>query len=165
MPGIYENIMEAERLLDECYELETGEIDEAKEAELLALKEQIINEGLESLCNLRADKLAYIAGLDGEASRITDKVKAEKKKLASLEDFILLIHRKSGKDKSIAGSWTVGIRKSVQVKIIDPDFNDPRFFITKQTSQLDKMKLKDALKNGEEIPGAELVTNYNLNVK
>lgn len=127
MPGIYENIMEAERLLDECYDLETGEVDEEKEAELLALKEQIINEGLENLCNLRADKLAYIAGLDGEASRITDKVKAEKKKLASLEDFILLIHRKSGKDKSVAGSWTVGTRKSVQVKIIDPDFNDPRF--------------------------------------
>lgn len=165
MPGIYENIMEAERLLDECYDLETGEIDEAKEAELLTLKEQIINEGLESLCNLRADKLAYIAGLDSEASRIADKVKAEKKKLASLEDFILLIHRKSGKDKSIAGSWTVGTRKSVQVKIIAPDFNDPRFFITKQTSWLDKMKLKDALKNGEEIPGAELVTNYNLSVK
>lgn len=165
MPGIYENIMEAERLLDECYDLETGEVDEEKEAELLALKEQIINEGLESLCNLRADKLAYIAGLDGEASRIADKVKAEKKKLASLEDFILLIHRKSGKDKSIAGSWTVGTRKSVQVKIIAPDFNDPRFFITKQTSWLDKMKLKDALKNGEEIPGAELVTNYNLSVK
>lgn len=165
MPGIYENIMEAERLLDECYDLETGEVDEEKEAELLALKEQIINEGLENLCNLRADKLAYIAGLDGEASRIADKVKAEKKKLASLEDFILLIHRKAGKDKSIAGSWTVGTRKSVQVKIIDPDFNDPRVFITKQTSQLDKMKLKDALKNGEEIPGAELVTNYNLSVK
>lgn len=34
MPGIYENIMEAERLLDECYNLETGEVDEEKEARL-----------------------------------------------------------------------------------------------------------------------------------
>lgn len=30
MPGIYENIMEAERLLDECYDLETGEVDEER---------------------------------------------------------------------------------------------------------------------------------------
>lgn len=165
MPGIYENIMEAERLLDECYDLETGEVDEEKEARLAAAKDALIAEGLESLCNLRADKLAYISGLDAEAARITDKAKAEKKKLASLEDFILLIHRKSGKDKSIAGSWTVGTRKSVQVRIIDPDFNDQRFFVIKQTSQLDKIKLKDALKNGEDVPGAEFVTNYNLSVK
>lgn len=115
--------------------------------------------------SVSADKLAYISGLDAEAARITDKAKAEKKKLAGLEDFILLIHRKSGKDKSIAGSWTVGTRKSVQVRIIDPDFNDQRFFVIKQTSQLDKIKLKDALKNGEDVPGAELVTNYNLSVK
>lgn len=80
MPGIYENIMRAERLLDECYDLETGEVDEEKEAKLAAAKDALIAEGLESLCNLRADKLAYISGLDAEAARITDKAKAEKKK-------------------------------------------------------------------------------------
>ena len=164
MPGIYENIMEAERLLDECYDLETGEVDEKREAELAAKKEALIAEGLENLCNLRADKLAFINGLDAETQRIADKAKAEKKKLASLERFILLIHQKSGKDKSIAGTWTVGTRKSTQVRV-EPDFADPRFFITKTTEQLDKVSLKEALKNGETVPGAELVINYNLSVK
>lgn len=164
MPGIYENILETERLLDECYDLETGEVDKEKEERLAVLKDALIAEGLENLCNLRADKLAYINGLDAEAARITDKAKAEKKKLARLENFILLIHQKSGKDKSIAGIWTVGTRKSTQVRV-EPDFADPRFFITKFTEQLDKVSLKDALKNGETIPGAELVTNYNLSVK
>lgn len=110
MPSIYNNIVETECLLDHCYDLETGEVDEAKEAELLALKEQLINEGLEKLCNLRADKLAYIAGLKAEATRMADKAKAEEKKLSSLEDYIMLIHKKSGEKKALpeagqSASW------------------------------------------------------------
>ncbi len=165
MNDIYEDIIETERLLDQCFDLQTGEVDEAREAELQAKKEALIAEGLEKLCNLRANKIAYISGLDAENKRIAEKTATEKKKLNQLDNFILLIHQKSGKDKSIAGTWTVGTRRSTQVRITDPNFNDPRFFIIKTTEQLDKMSLKEALKNGETIPGAELVTNYNLSVK
>jgi hypothetical protein len=164
MPSIFENILEVEQLIDTAYDLETGEVDEERERELLMVKEQIILTGLEKLCNLRGDKNAYIKALKEEEERINAKRKAEEKKLESLDKYILLIHEKSGKPKSIAGTWTVSTRKSTQVNVIDPTWYDARFFKTETVEKLDKMALKEALKT-EEIKGVELKTNINLVVK
>lgn len=164
MPSIYDNIMEVEQLLDTVYDLETGEIDEEKERELIQLKEQIILSGLEKLCNLRADKVAYAKALKEEEERINLKRKTEEKKIDNLEDYILLIHKKSGQQKSIAGTWTISTRKSTQVNIINPDWHDERFFKQETVEKLDKKALKEALQN-EEIDGVELKTNINLVVK
>lgn len=164
MPSIYDNICEVEQLLDTVYDLETGEIDEDKERELLQLREQIILSGLEKLCNLRGNKAAYIKALKEEEDRINAKRKTEEKKLTSLDDYILLIHQKSGQQKSIAGSWTVSTRKSTQV-ILDDDFNNENFQVIKEVKTVDKAAIKEALKNGEDVDGAKLVTNYNLQIK
>ena len=164
MPSIYDNICEVEQLLDTVYDLETGEIDEDKERELLQLKEQIILSGLEKLCNLRANKEAYVKALKEEEERINSKRKSEEKKIASLENYILLVHEKSGLTKSIAGTWTISTRKSTQVNILDPDWHDDRFFKKEVVEKLDKVALKEALKT-EQINGVELKTNINLVVK
>lgn len=164
MPSIYENILEVEQLIDAAYDLETGEVDEEKERELTQIREQIILSGLEKLCNLRADKAAYAKALKEEEERIKAKRQVEEKKLAGLEDYILLIHQKSGEKKSVAGSWTVSTRTSTSVNIIDPNFADERFIRHEMVEKLDKAALKEALKT-EIIPGAELKTNINLVVK
>lgn len=164
MPSIFENILEVEQLIDTAYDLETGEVDEDRERELLMVKEQIILAGLEKLCNLRGDKNAYIKALKEEEERINTKRKAEEKKLESLDKYILLIHEKSGQTKSIAGTWTVSTRKSTQVNV-NVDWYNPRFFKTITEERLDKVALKEALKAGELIDGATLKTNINLVVK
>lgn len=164
MPSIYDNILEVEQLIDTAYDLETGEIDEEKERELIQVREQIILSGLEKLCNLRADKAAYAKALKEEEERIKSKRQAEEKKLAGLEDYILLIHQKSGEKKSVAGSWTVSTRTSTQVNITDPNFADERFVHRETVEKIDKIALKEALKT-EIIPGVELKTNINLVVK
>jgi hypothetical protein len=164
MPSIYDNICEVEQLLDTVFDIETGEIDEEKERELIQLREQIIISGLEKLCNLRANKEAYVKALKEEEDRINAKRKTEEKKLTSLDDYILLIHQKSGQQKSIAGTWTISTRKSTQVNILDPDWHDDRFFKKEVVEKLDKVALKEALKT-EQINGVELKTNINLVVK
>jgi hypothetical protein len=164
MPSIYDNICEVEQLLDTVFDIETGEIDEEKERELIQLREQIIISGLEKLCNLRANKEAYVKALKEEEDRINAKRKTVEKKLTSLDDYILLIHQKSGQQKSIAGSWTVSTRKSTQV-ILDDDFNNENFQVIKEVKTVDKAAIKEALKNGEDVDGAKLVTNYNLQIK
>lgn len=165
MPSIYENIMETDRLLDACFDLETGEVDEAKEEELKALREKLIAEGLEKLCNLRAEKMAFLEALRTEEDRLAAKETAEEEKIRRLEDYILLIHRQSGKDKSTAGTWTVGTRKSTRVVIKSPEIIDPRFVETRQERIVNKSKIKEALKSGATVAGAELETRENLVVK
>lgn len=164
MPSLYNNIMEIEQLIDAAYDLETGEIDEERERELMIIKEQIILSGLEKLCNLRADKVAYAKALKEEEDRLKTKRAAEEKKISGLDDYILTIHQKSGEKKSIAGTWTISTRLSTQVNVTDPNFNDERFIKRETVEKLDKTALREALKT-EEIPGAELKTNVNLVIK
>lgn len=164
MSSIYDNIMEIEQLIDMAYDLETGEIDEKRERELMLIKEQIILSGLEKLCNLRADKVAYAKTLKEEEERLKAKREAEEKKISGLDNYILTIHQKSGEKKSIVGTWTISTRLSSQVNITDPNFNDERFIRRETIEKLDKTALREALKT-EEIPGAELKTNINLVIK
>ena len=164
MPSIYDNICEVEQLLDTVFDIETGEIDEEKERELIQLREQIIISGLEKLCNLRADKEAYIKALKEEEERINAKRKSEEKKISNLDEYIMLIHQKSGQAKSVAGTWTISTRKSTQVSITNPEWHDARFFKTETVEKLDKAALKEALKT-EQIDGVELKTNINLVIK
>ena len=104
MVSIYEGLADIDRKLERCFDLQTGEIDEAAEAELLQLRAELIGNGLEKLCQHRANLLSGIIGLENEENRICEKISREKKKLDNLEEYIKLIHLRSGNDKSQAGS-------------------------------------------------------------
>jgi 5'(3')-deoxyribonucleotidase len=164
MPNIYDEIFEIEQLLETIYDLETGEINEEKERELLVKRDALINLGLENLCNARGNKVAYINALKEEEERLYNRRKAEEKHLERLNNSILFLHNKNGHSVSIAGTWKISTRKSTQVNVIDPTWYDARFFKTETVEKLDKMALKEALKT-EEIKGVELKTNINLVVK
>lgn len=66
-------------------------------------------------------------------------------------------------DKMELGLRKLSIRNSKAVNIIE-ESKVPNEFIKVETS-IDKMKLKEALKAGEIIPGAELVTNQSIQIR
>ncbi len=162
--SIYNDIIETEKLLDQCYDLETGEIDEEKEKQLAELHEKLIAEGAEKLCKLRANLNAEFDGLYAEKKRLDDALKRKGKQIERLEQSILWIYRHQTEEKLKAGTFTVSFRNSTQVKVAD-DFDDIRYMIVKETRQPDKVAIKEALKAGVVIDGAELVVNQNLTIK
>lgn len=162
--SIYNDVLVAQQLIDECFDLETGEIDEIQEQQAIDLKNEIIAQGLETLCKVRVNYLADIEFLKAEEKRIKEKRQRLEKSLERLEEYMLLIHKQSGKDKSIAGTFTVNTRKSTSV-IIDDDFNDDRFQTIVEEKKIDKTAIKKALTNGEEVAGAYLQINENLQVR
>lgn len=162
--SIYDDIIEVEHLLETCYDLETGEIDEDREAELQAIHEELINSGAEKLCKARANLNAEYEGLLSEKKRIDEALKRDASKLLRLENSIMWIYLHQSEEKLKAGSFTISTRKSTQVKVSD-DFSDERYLIIKEIRQPDKVAIKEALKAGEVIDGAELVVNQNLTIK
>jgi Na+-translocating ferredoxin:NAD+ oxidoreductase RnfC subunit len=162
--SIYDDVLLAQQLIDECFDLETGEINEEQEQEAIKLRDEIIAQGLEVLCKVRVNYLADIEFLKAEEKRIKEKRQRLEKSLDRLEDYILLIHKQSGQDKSIAGTFTVNTRKSTSV-IVDDDFNDERFQTIIEEKKIDKTAIKKALTNGEEVAGAYLQINENLQVR
>jgi hypothetical protein len=68
-----------------------------------------------------------------------------------------------GYDKYDLGLHKLSFRNSTAVNITD-ETHIPAEYIIVET-KVDKMKLKEALKNGEEIKGAELVTNKSIQIR
>lgn len=68
-----------------------------------------------------------------------------------------------GRDRVEVGIHTLSLRNSVAVNITE-ESKIPNEFIKVETS-VDKMKVKEALKRGELIPGAELQTNQSIQIR
>lgn len=160
--SIYDDVLTAEKLINECYDLETGEIFEEQEEQAKALKAEILSQGMETLCKVRANFKAEIDALKAEEKRIADKRKSLENKTDGLDKYIKDILHLSGQDKVKAGSFTVSLRMSEAVKLADnfenKDFGAYEF-------KADKKAIKEALKSGLEIDGAEIVCNLNLQVR
>lgn len=59
----------------------------------------------------------------------------------------------------------INFRKSESVEIEDIGLLDSNFIKTTITKTADKIAIKDAIKSGENVQGAVLVTNQNLQIK
>lgn len=161
--SIYNDVQAAEDLIRQSYDLTTGEItDEKQMVDAEALKVEIIAQGLENLCKVRANKLADIAALKSEIQRLSERAKRADAEVEQLEDYINTIYQKGSEPVQYAGNFTISNRKSTQV-VVAPDFSDMRFI--KIIKYVEKSEIKKALQDGVEIEGAHLQTNYNLQIK
>ena len=159
--AIYNDIEAAEQLLAQTYDAETGEITgDYEAAEKLRAEVQAL--GLETLCKARANRLALIANIKAEEERLRARRQRLEKTVDSLEDDINTVYQHGDSPVQYAGNFTISTRKSTQV-ITDGTFYDERFIRT--ITSVDKAELKKALAAGEQIMGAHLQTNYNLQIK
>ncbi len=131
---------------------------------LMQAKVDTITNGLEALCKIRARKQSDIEALKAEATRMKEKADREAKSLDRLEDYILSMLKRSGEAKLTTGTFTVGTRISNSVWVSE-DFNVPEYMRTTTTTAPDKIAIKEALKNGVNIPGAAITTKENLAIK
>lgn len=159
--AIYNDIDAAEQLLAQTYDAETGEITGDYEA-AEKLRQEVQALGLETLCKARANRLALIANIKAEEERLKARRQRLEKSVDSLESDINAVYQRGDAPVQYAGNFTISTRKSTQV-ITDGTFYDERFIRT--TTSVDKAELKKALTAGEQIMGAHLQTNYNLQIK
>jgi hypothetical protein len=83
---------------------------------------------------------------------------------ARLENIAKQVVTTSGKLEGNAGRW-INLRKSEQVVIETDDVEQIPFEYLRVKYEMDKTKIKQGLKDGQEIPFCRLQTNYNLSWK
>lgn len=159
--AIHNDIDAAEQLIAQCYDAETGEITGDYET-ADKLRQEVQALGLETLCKARANRLAVIANIKAEEERLKARRQRLENTVEELENDINTVYQRGDTPVQYAGNFTISNRKSTQV-IVDPTFFDERFI--KTTTSVDKAELKKALTAGEQIAGAHLQTNYNLQIK
>ena len=157
MAKLYDLVREIEDFEFEVDE-ETGEILNAEDLDNLELEK---NEKIEQLClwikNLKSDAAAYKAEKDSFAK----KQKAAENKAESIKNYIAYI---LAGEKFKTDRVTVSYRKSEQVECLDMSLVDDDYLRFK-APELDKTKIKKALKDGVKVGGCMLVERQNMQIK
>lgn len=174
MASLYSIDERLETLINEAFDIETGEIYESQE-ELdkaiddvgLELDNKIENIGL-FIKNLEAE----VEMLKKEENNLKHRRQTAENKIESLKrylnGYLQAVYPRDedrAKWKFKTAKVVLGYRKSNTVEISNLAELDEKFIKTKTETTVDKMAIKDAIKKGEEVKGAYIKQNLNFSIK
>lgn len=165
MASIYE-LTESMRLLWGL--MESGILEDSDLEEVFANTEEELSIKLEGYCKFIKNLESDVSGLKAEEKRLADKRRVlentiERSKRA-MENALLV----SGEKKMACGSFTVSIQKNPEKVVLDvSEIKDiPEEFFKIPEPEIDRAKIKEALKNGENLEGiAHLEQSESLRIK
>ena len=103
--------------------------------------------------------------IDAEIKRLTQLKKVRDNAVERLKTTLKQAMEMYGVLELKTPTLKISFRKSESVEIIDMDLLDEKYITKKTTEMANKTEIKEALKRGEVIEGAELRTNNNLQIK
>lgn len=151
-------LYEINQAVMDCIDSETGEIlDERRLHSLQMERRQKIRNIACWIKNLRADVQAY----EAEEKTFLRRKTAAKNQAERLQGYLAdCLRGEKISDKEFAISW----RRSQKVQIINESAIPSEYYIP-VPAKLDRAGLKDALKQGNFLPGAELIECNNIQIK
>lgn len=159
MSTLYEMTQNAAKLYDL---LSMGEIDEQTFTDTL---ESIgAGEKINSYCEIINQFKADVKSLKEEILRLTERKdnceNAIERMKSALDEFM----KASGKTKEKTDKFTIYYRNTQSVNILDED-ELPDEYLIPQPPKIDKKAISAAIKDGEKVAGAELVTKSSINIR
>lgn len=121
-------------------------------------------EKVESYCKIIKQLQSDIEMYKGELDRLTARKKSAENGIDRMKSALLGFMQASGQDKVKAGSFAVTTATTQAVEITD-ESAIPCIYLVEQPPKIDKISIKNALKAGEKISGAELVNNTGVRIR
>lgn len=134
-------------------------------ADTLESLDEALEGKVESVLHFRQHLLNEATALKAEEQRLAERRKLREAKADRLKDYVNECLNVAGVKKLETPLYTVSYRKSDIVEITDAKALPVGFLRTNTTTNPDKDAIKKALKAGEVINGAQLVTKANLQIK
>lgn len=106
---------------------------------------------------------ADIDVIQGEIARLTALKKAKESAVERMKESVLNAMRIYEIEKIASPTMTISIRRSEAVEVYDN--LDSEYMTEKVTYAPDKIRIKNSIKTGENVPGARIVENFNLVIK
>lgn len=120
---------------------------------------------LEDYCHVISQLNADVDMFNKEIERLAAKKESAQKGVDRMKSALSAYMQATGREKEKAGTFALSFRKSEAVVINDELALPPAYIRTKTTTAPDKTAIKNAIKSGVEIPGAELQVNKNLQIR
>lgn len=111
--------------------------------------------------NLEADKKAF----EEEEKRFKEKKQAADNRIKSLKLYLEDNMRLTGKTKFKAGFFSFAIQNNPPSVEVFDEALIPKQFLIEQPVKIDRAGIKELLKAGEEVPGAELKQTEGLRIR
>ena len=116
----------------------------------------------EAIIHLIKESESTEAAIDKELARLINLKKRSKSRIVSLTTYLSETVPECGIK---CPTWSATWRKSEAVDITDMSALPDDFKRIKTTCEPDKLAIKSAIKSGENITGASIKINYNLQIK
>lgn len=141
---------------------ETGEILNAEELDELS---GAFDEKAEATALYIKNLTAFVGDVKAEEAALAERRKSAEKRVERLKDLLASSMLSVGRDKVETTKVRVSFRKSVAVSIDDEKALPADFVVETVTTKPDKTAIKKAIQSGQEVSGASLVENRNLQIK
>lgn len=159
MATLYEMQQEAQEL----YELlQAGEIDEETLTD--TLEAMMVPEKLEGYCQVLRQMAVDADAYKAEKDRFAEKELAVKNSIERMKKRMGEFLQATGKKKIDAGLFQIRQTKGESVTLVNEELI-PAEYYDEQAPKLSRARIKAALKAGEVVPGAGLVTSYGCSIK
>ncbi len=150
---------------EECIDAETGEIDQEKANELLDKYKAQFDEKLENIALFIKNQTSDIEAIEQEEARLKARREAKEKKVESLKTFLSIALQRNEIPKFETSKVVLSFRKSTSVEILDANLIPDMFKSQEVTIKIDKKEIKKLLTKKEEVAGAILKENQNIQIK
>lgn len=150
------------QLLGKIEEAE-GEITEEIDQALQFTEQRLREEGINVAQMIMMLDL-WVGNLDLEISRLEGIRRRANKGGEMLKNRLAAAMNEFGIERLVHDTVTISFRKSEAVEITDERLLPPEYLIQGPTYP-GKTRIKEAIKAGKEVPGAELVQRQNLQIK
>ena len=128
---------------------------------------QALDSKADSYCGVIEHLRAQAAYRQQQAKRLTELSRSDASRADALEDSLVLVLTRL-QPKATRFSFPnheLSSRKSQAVEIDDEEALAPHWLVSKTTSQPDKAAIKEALKAGHSIPGANLISRRSWRIR
>lgn len=147
--------------------MENPELDPEFLADTMEAVEGALEIKAENYAKVMKNLEGDVTALKAEETRLSEKRKAIENNIKNMKVALQSMMTITGKTKFKTDLFSFGIQKNAPSVVIDTDINNlPTEFLKFREPEVDKTKLKEALKNGEDLEGlAHLEQSESLRIR
>lgn len=156
--NLYEIKQEFEKAIEECVDMETGEIINPTRLDELNM---VLTDKRENVALYIKNLSAEAKAIDEEAKNLTNRKRVLNNKVEGLKKY--LADNLEG-HKFETAKVVVSFKKSEQLEINSIE-HIPTEYLISQEPKIDKVALKKSIKQGAVINGVQIITKQNIQIK
>ena len=156
--NLYEIKQEFDKAIEECVDMETGEIINPTRLDELNM---VLTDKRENVALYIKNLSAEAKAIDEEAKNLTNRKRVLNNKVEGLKKY--LADNLEG-HKFETAKVVVSFRKSEQLEINSIE-HIPTEYLISQEPKIDKVALKKSIKQGAVINGVQIITKQNIQIK